>query len=425
MPGRAERCLLPAAADDGNPHVYDRFPNEGDSARAVVLLERSAEEPSNFTTRDLPSLDAEGKGVFARDGLWWYVSPLGSRVLGSEVYYYLLTEGAAEVVKLSDLSRGKRVVALDPVYSRVVIAQPDRRHPEKTELYAARAAGNRTRLLHTVRGEVLSASVSPDGVWLLHTTQENGSTSITRTVWALPLYPFSHPRDIGAEALDTLTWGGLDMNARLNPSFIPSTYGKSEVIISRVVEYTESVKIFDLNMRETTMSWNRRSQSTYLRDTSALSEDGRYLASRRQRDGSAVLSTVAIDRSPRTWSRQPLPAFPGQIVRVQFSPQGDYVLASVQNPDGINRGNLQSLYVAPLDARGQLDTPRLVAQAAFPYTRETPVVALPGDGTLLAYIGPARQLHAVAFDGTGHKLVAENVRGIWSLKERRDVPWVR
>jgi hypothetical protein len=478
LPGSDGNSMVRAISDDGTRLVYDRSnpfkelcsphgPTEGDTfispynlfdAERVLALARLDREGRVLSSAVLADLDAAGSGVFTggpgSSGLWWYSSGSGPVEQGAvrgmspaDLFYYDLSK--REAVQVSDVAAGRRVVAIDPSRPRVVIAagMGDPRGASRyTALYMAGAAGQDARLLQVVPGEVYRASISADGKWLLYNSQQNGD-AITRTVWLLNLdVPGARPAMI-----DRLAWQGIQLNQRLSASFLPpGPDGRVRVVVNRIEGNVESLSIYDVNdpdictsaadsiahapgydprsMFRLSAAYTEPSQpgSAQRRDLSGFSHDGLYIGSRRQEGGTARLEVFGGTSgiTSTVWVRTPLPAYPGQITQTQFTPHDDYLLVSVYNPDGIDRGHVQAIYSARIQGKGELDRPTPIAMAVRPY-EDLPVVALPPAGTMLAYVDPAQELRAVSFDGSESTVVAHNVRAVWSLKPHTELIWAR
>ena len=125
------------------------------------------------------------------------------------------------------------------------------------------------------------------------------------------------------------------------------------------------------------------------------------------------------------WSDTGLPAGADQLARVQIAPRADYVIASLLNPEGMDRGISQALYSIPIEAGSRLGEATLIARPDLPNTQELPTVAVPSGGHVLAYTTPGKELHAVFFDGTGDKVLAKHVAAVWSLGADKALSWWR
>ncbi len=422
------------------PHTAGAGSSDADGSGRVLAL---VELGPDWTIRDsqvLRGLHHDGAGVFAQQGLWWHTRISGSGSFEQEVFYYDWRTGRS--VRVSDTAGGRRVVAFDPRRSRVVIAEAvgePRDAARETVLYLADAWGRPLKQLHRLQGDVYRASVSHDGRWLLYASQYNGdSADITRTIWVVNL------DDVQAHAtvIDRLVWRGIQVNRRLTASFLPATGAQVRLAVSRIEDTVESLSIYTLN-DPLTYPPDRRPTDTYhltaaytepsrpgsanRRDVSGFSYDGLYVGSRRQEGGAAKLEIFggAGGITSTLWTRTRLPAYPDQLARVQFAPRNDYLIASVYNPDGINRGSAQRVYSARIGQEGELSAPQLIATAALPY-ETVPVIALPPDGRVLVYVDTGLELRAVSLDGTTIRAsVATDVRAVWSLTGRADLSWLR
>jgi hypothetical protein len=287
--------------------------------------------------------------------------------------------------------------------------------------------GRNPCLLHAVEGEVYQASWSGDGRWLLYISQQNGMNSITRTAWVVQpdMLPSAGEEQPPARALKILTWRGIQMDARLSASFMPTENGPARVVVDHVEYGVEHVLAHNLEDGTTEVLWRESSDGAYRRDVSAFSHDGGYLASRRDRGDGPIIMALDIGTSWRTWHSGPFPASDSQTVKVQFAPLDDYMIASVQNPEGINRGHTQNIYSMQRPGKGDVAEVRLIAVANMPYDSDAPSIALPANGSMLAYVNADQELHAVFYNGKGDTLVADNVKAVWSLTGKRDLSWWR
>lgn len=435
LPGSDRRSAIRAISNNGTAFVYDRprldagyttapQSHEPDvPGRVLVLAQRTSGEL--VTTTLLPQLDPEGTGTFSAEGLWWSTSSPNTTSFSYEVSYVRGYDGA-NVTRVSDLQSGKRVVAFDPPGSRLVIAedQETRGSYRRSNVYVADATGEHARLLISVEGEVQRASVSQDGRWLLFQAQQN-EANIERSVWVVDLV-----KAYNAVKLDSIAWSGFRANTRLSASFVPSSSGTYSVIVSRTEGDTEGLTLYDLQNDTRVRVWNGPSDGAVRRDLSALSADGRYLSLRQHTGGKSSLGLAGIQPGSPTWSSAPLPAYGSQIVRVQLAPGGmggrpSHLVASVRNPEGISRGDTQSIFSAPLATGGILSGIKQIATANLPYDAATPASTISANGLILAYVSPARELRAVFLDGSGDTLIAPNVRAVWNLLPARDVSWWR
>jgi hypothetical protein len=440
LPGSDGRSSIHATSNDGGMIVYDRpgkdsdyFPEDGAVGEPagrerpgripVMATLPSAGSDGVVTTIPLPQLDSGGTGVFSQKGLWWYSSQPSKGSFGYEVFYYSsYLRDTLGVVRVSDLQSGRRVVAVDPPRSRVVVGETSgdpRGDGRTTRLYLADEVGGNRRLVQTAQGDVYQASVSRDGKWLLYIT-ERYTASIERTVLAVPL-------EGGGEArqLDTLTWSGFEVDRHLSAAYVPSKGGSDRVIVDKVDVGLEQLIIYDLDNRTYDLIWRVPIGSTHQPDLSAFSQDGTMLASRQQYERAAAVQLLWLEGSGVVEQQQGIEVRASQVVKTRFSPRGDFVVATAENLDGIDRGVTQEVYTARIGADRTLGPPERIAAAQLPYDREMPPVALPSEGSLLAYVDKDQDLHAVFYDGAGDVVIEGNVRAVWNLSEANDLGWWR
>ncbi len=440
LPGSDRGSLLRAVSADGKRLVYDVPAGQlgkldfgaGENAPAIqptILRDAGRLQVLAAVTTEgaidlpaAPELGDEGYGLFdeSGNGLWWYGSPTVGGSFGREVFYYSLSDRTVGSVT-RHASRGQSmqkgtVVAVDPQHGRVVLVEGGEGaagEPRTARLSIARADGGQKRQLAALPGDVHEAQISSDGLWLLLTTQENGDL-ITRSVWLLPLdASAAKPR-----LLSKIVWGGSEMNARLSAVFLPHVGGQSEVLVNRVLGDDEMLAMYISGDPSAVYVIKREAEHAYRPDSSGLSHNGNYLAGGRRQGGAAQLELISLPPGTHFPASVRLPAANTQIVSAQFSPQDGYVVASVQNPEGINRGTTQTLYAAPVGKDGSLGTPRRIAVARLSYSGDTPAFALPPGGTFLAYIGEGGQLRAALYNGLEDRIVAEHVGAVWSLQDR-------
>jgi hypothetical protein len=456
LPGSDAQSVVRAISPDGMALVYDRpgrenplsdplaqfgLPDMSQSGRTIVLARLGQDGSAGvLTTIPIPTLHPDGTGNFSQYGLWWK-SPRGPSTFdGYDLLYsrpyYLAPSGT---VRVDTLGQDGRIVALDSPRSRIVIAESigeARSSAKFSRIYIAGPAGENPLLLHELAGDVYQASFSRDGEWLLYVAQENGE-KITRTVWVLPLLEGSAGRP---RKLSSISWSGLEMNVGLTASFLPLE-GRQHVIVSRTDGKTEQLTTYALELRRgeggtiwqiaTSVGANSYTLSSGLGrtgslDAGAFSHDGGYVVSTRRQKGEIAALELG-DRRDGTigWTREPLTVFDQQTVRISFTPHDDYLMAVVRNPDGINRGSTEAVYVVPVED-GRLGQPRYAGGAGIPYSREMPTIALPHDGSVLVYVNPARELKAVFFEEAGDEIsVAQHVKAVWSLHTDTDLTWWR
>jgi hypothetical protein len=461
LPGSDAQSVVRAISADGLEVAYDRPSHENllstpvsgsdpvntdTSERTVVLASLGRDGSAGvLMTIPIPTLHPEGTGVFSQYGLWWY-SPRGRSTFdGYELFYarpYYLAPTAT--VRVSTSGEGARIAALDPPRSRIVIAESigeSRSSAKRNRLFIAGPAGEDPQLLHDLAGDVYQASFSPDGQWLLYVAQENGAR-ITRTVWALPLLEGGRGRP---RQLSRISWSGIEMDVGLSASFLPVN-GRQQVVVSRADGKTEQLTIYALELKRnergvvwqavTSVGANTHTISTTLGrsnrlDAGAFAHDGSYIVSTRRQNGEiwAPEGAAALELGDRrdgslTWTRRPLTVFDQQTVRITFAPRDDYLAVVVRNHDGINRGSTEGVHIVPVDD-GHLGEPRYAGGASIPYSRVMPTIALPPDGSVLAYVNAARELKAISFDDMEETHLAHNVKAVWSLRSDPALTWWR
>lgn len=222
------------------------------------------------------------------------------------------------------------------------------------------------------------------------------------------------------------------MDIRLSAAFLPQNGASPKqlpsVIVDRVLSNTETLTVHDLGTFRTTVVWQGTPDGSYGRTMSGLAYNGEYLATRRQLGRTGQLEVVGLQpqEGRKLWSGADLLTYPDQIVKMQFAPRDNFIITSVQNPDGINRGVAQDLYSAKVGPSGALDgEPRHIGVANLPYVQDYAPVALPAAGYLLAYVSPASELHVVFLDGSSDTVIEQNVAAAWALKSKTNLSWWR
>jgi hypothetical protein len=439
LPGSDRNSAVHAISTANKAFVYDRPSEELDYLASGLRDDAMARDPLRqgrgdrvpvlaglsksgvLTVIALPELDSAGMGVFAARGLWWYSSQPSKGSFGYETFFlsdYL--PFSQDVVRVSDLQAGKRVAAVDPQRSRVVMAEvagEARSSVRKTYLYLADARGHDGRLLQTVDGDVVDASVSSDGRWLLYSARQD-SAAISKALYVLSL---EEKQGTGGASpsprlLDTLSWSGMPLSAHLSGGFLPADdAGQIRVVVSRSEESVESLRVFNLDNGQTDFSWSGQTDGIVRTGLTVMSSDGKFLAYRRQDGNDFTLQFLNLQTVPAGKSQATLRAFPGTEARVQISPGADYVIASLFSPDGISRSIEQAVYSFRISDDGKPGSGLLVAKPTLPYMEEYPALAMPPGGYLLAYVNTAKELRAVGYGGDGDTLVARGVGAVWSL----------
>ena len=228
--------------------------------------------------------------------------------------------------------------------------------------------------------------------------------------------------------METLSRDAARNYSDLSAAFIPGTNSGDKVVVSRNGGNTQSLSIYDAWYSWPFYVWSGTQSGTYWHTLSGFSHDGQYLVSCRQDSKGATLELMGLQQEGNRWSGVSLQGSIDQMVRTQFAPNDDYVVATVQNPRGSYRGTRQTIYAAHIGKDGKLGKAQQLASDALAYTFDSPTIATPAEGSLLAYINTAQQLNAVFYDGTNSKspmLIAKGVKAVWSLNGKTDLAWKR
>jgi hypothetical protein len=105
---------------------------------------------------------------------------------------------------------------------------------------------------------------------------------------------------------------------------------------------------------------------------------------------------------------------PGQLVDATFAPRDDFVIFTLRNPEGINKGTIEPILAWPAPPTAG-SPPILLAQPRRVFDAGLPTVALPAAGALAVFITPASELHARTLDGVEERTLAANVEAVWAL----------
>ena len=203
----------------------------------------------------LYGLNGLGHGVFSRTGLWWYSGWYSTSADGSfrqeEILFCECKAGADRIVRISNPFGTSRVIAFDPQRDRVVMSQPMVSTPfggVETNIYVTDASGNTPVRVQPVEGEVQTASVSPDGHWLLVSTLRTSST-MQKAVWLLPLEgvgdkPGSTQSYPAVRRVDVMQWPRSGAAPVLNAAFTPGDSSPAQVIVERIEGEIERLTIY-------------------------------------------------------------------------------------------------------------------------------------------------------------------------------------
>lgn len=444
LPGSDGNSTVRALAPDGSAFVYDRPKSKEEShlpphdsstvvgsERILVVAHLGADRGSIVALIPLPQLDWAGTGTFSAKGLWWYNSQPPNTQSGYGVSYVAWdAPGTLSVSQLSDMKRpGKRVLVVDPHRGRVVLAEEKRDQSNRvveTRLLLADARGERTTPLYTIYDEVRSGAINKDGNWLLLITQPGrGALARSVRVARLPSADVLLRQEWETRTLRRIAWSDPQEETRLSASFLPTEGGQAQVIINWVVRDSESLTLQDLDTGEYTRLWNGTPEAEYTPTLSAFTQDGDYLAIGRQAGDNAILGVAGIRPRSRLWSSAALRSVNTWIAKTHFSPEDDYVLASVQKLPSSKLPEYESIYAAHRGEEGKLTDANRLAVAYLPHDTNKPGYALPPEGSFFLYISRYNQLRAVEYSGKGDTEVAEGVSAVWSLGEKRDLSWRR
>ena len=418
LPGSDAQSRVRGRAPDAQTFLYDRAPGAAPSGcllpcdprlRQVVLVRQGRAGPPTIQVvgGDLP---AEGSATFTRDGsgLWWSA--------GGRTWYGDLTHR-----KMTDVLRahpGWRVAALDPSQGRILLAGPAAGTPPGTPLILADATGQALDPPPpAMPGTVLRALFSADGSHLVYLAQQTSGQTI-RALWQMDL---QHP-EYALHELGWLPWGEIQAVGWLG-AFLPPSPADAAVLIYRLDARGEQVVQVNLGEGGAIRLWSGQARELH-GNTAAISPDGRTLALHNAQGVASTLDLVALDGGVAARAF-PAPAYGGQSVHAAFSPGGDYVIYTVHNPDGIQRGYVQPIYSLPVDAPAGTAPLVLDRNAVMPYDPGLAVVALPPGGELLLYVRAGGTLEATTFDGAARATLGTGVDAVWSLRDPGPWSWVR
>jgi hypothetical protein len=417
LPGSDGQSRVRGRAPDGTAFLYDRGPGWESGAcrlscttgrRQVVLAWWDGAGPLNTQVvgGDLPP---DGSATFAGDRarFWW--------VAGGRTWYVDLAQGQA-----ADVTAGRpgwRVTALAPTRGRVLLAGPVEGGSGRTPLALADAGGQAVQPLLPAEGTVLSAMFSADGDYLVYLTQQTAAQTV-RALWRIDLRT---PGAAGHE-LAWLPWGGLATPVWLG-AFLPPGAGADVAWIYRLDGRGETVSQVNLRTGGVSLLWTGQAEDLH-GTTAVVSPDGHTLAIHDWQGAASTLVLVAVD-GPAPARAFPAPVFGGQSVQAAFAPGGDYVVYTVHNPDGIERGYVQPIYSLPTTAPAGTAPLVLARDAVWPYDRTLATLAFPPGGDLLLYVRAGGTLEATTLDGAARATLRQGVDAVWSVRDPGAWAWVR
>lgn len=418
LPGSDGQSRVRGRAPTGQAFLYDRAPGVAPGAcllpcasdrRQVVLARPGPTGPpaTQVVGGDLPT---DGSATFTGDGSrWWWTAD-------GRTWY--CDPAARQITDVLGTHPGWQLLALDPGQGRILLAVPLDPGTDRTPLFLADAGGETaTPLAPAASGTILNATFSADGTYLVYLTQQP-TTPIVRTLWRVDL---RDPAQAQHE-LEWLPWGGIQTPVWLG-AFLPPPPVGDTVLIYRLDGEGAAITGVNLRTGGRTTLWTGQARELH-GNTTAISPDGRTLALHDPQGiaSKLVLAPVAGDGPGRTF---PAPAYTGQSIHAAFAPHSDYVIYTVQNPDGLERGYTQPIYTLPITASTGTAPLSLARDAVLPYDRTLATMAFPPGGELLLYVSAGGSLQAVTFDGAARVTLGSGVDAIWSLRDPAPWAWVR
>lgn len=444
LPGSDKNSAIRAWEPSGQTFVYDRSSKccptatpatplagvmEANSPlpaarREIVMVDMN---PHGMKTTVLPGLDPGGAGIIGADGLWWHNQSMMWDGYPQDAVYYVPRSGNGSTSPhmVAGQSSDRKVIAFDPANSRLVISEASKdpaSGEETTRLYLTEAGGENPVLLPGAGGSVRSASVSPDGRWLLYVSEQRKDAGTLRRAWAQSLQP-DDEEVYPHFALLEPDYSARSPIERLNLKFVPSSGRPTRVLVTYVQGGIESLSGYDLETHREYSIWAGRTAGFASEDVAGFSPGGDYLASPRRYETGNLLEMIRLSRPDyQRWFNVPLPMPEDRPAEVSFSPLGDYILAAVKNYRHL-RGRLsQNLYAAQVDDAGGLHQVKLLAITLL---SGVPTVATPRSGKFLAYIDNQGDLHSLHYDGTRDLIIAHDVTAVWNLGENPSLAWNR
>lgn len=446
VPNSDGESTVYAVAPGGSVFIYDQPGTEGDFLRPPLKRDSMVPDPftpphparvpvvarlnsdGTWTTLPLPQLDSKGSGMFTGRGLWWWGGSGGPD--GRTTYYQAdYMDPASGVVPVSSNEPDMFLAALDARRSRVILTRSDGAwgKPDRgTYLYVAGADGSNPRLLLRVQGDVLQARVSEDGRWLLYLTQVLSADLVIQTAWVLPLERGTE--GIGSyrpRQLQILSQRSFGKGSYLTAAFLPQAGDPlPKVIIDCVRDTVETVTVHDLADFAATRVWEGPHEVAYPYGVSraGFSGSGSFLAFPELKDPVYSVRLVGLRQRMGLQATTTIPVDPDQTMRVQFPPGDHYVIAEQRVGDP---GTARAVYAVTISRSGEIQEKSMKQIARVePYAEAgLQSTALSYNGSIMTYINPSHELHAVWLDGSADTLLARDVASVWSLLERPDLQW--
>ncbi|MDQ2808200.1 MAG: hypothetical protein M3Z04_14995, partial [Chloroflexota bacterium] len=455
LPGSDGASRVRAVAADGQRFVYDRPAlGGGTGTPAVMPVPRADFWLPSFTAgaarvavlaqlggaggpvvQPLPApLDGSGFGVFLGDVLWWYAPHADLGYYSYTVVYYDLESHTSGVI--AGPSGRVQPVAWSPDGSRAVLAtysSVPAGAPPQAQLSLVDAHGQRQGtpgplqgILGTVEGTLGAAGISPDGRYLFVQTSERGST--THTLFLADLKPPSGHTPGSFTSVEGLNVprgvsGGLTAAWMVSPTrLLIDTWSGTQERLALLDPNTDAAFFNDganvaPQTRRRQSLWQGLSHPDTL-DVAALAADGGRVAWRyRAADGADRL--LAVDRQSGQQREIALSAVGNRSWEGAFTPQGNYLIYGSYRLDGSAAGRLTPVFSWPLHDSGP---PVRLGERVW--DAQLPSLVLPAAGSLIAFVTPQHELHAVTPDGRTDLPIATGVAAIWNLHRPPNPGWL-
>jgi hypothetical protein len=311
-----------------------------------------------------------------------------------------------------------------------------------TSLYIAGPLGDNPFLLHEPAGDVDGAAFSPDGRWLVYSTEQNNETS-SRRLWvsrvpeSAGVGVYGRPRQLGF-----LQWQDEGAGADLTGQFLYSHNGETLLAATRRTGYGKRLSVYSLTDSDSAnldgFGWPTGAirtfasqielvepESIYGHTASVFAHKGLMFANHWQQGLRSQLSIYSRegDRTMRYTFTFPLSG--SRPAQLYFSPFDDYLVASLSVRPGTAPESVENVYVTPVTRDRPPGAPQFLVAARRQQSPELPTLALPASGTHLVYINDAQALRSARYTGEKDTLLAEHVAAVWDLKAEPDSTLLR
>ena len=455
LPGSDATSRVRAVTADGQRFVYDR-PAQGSAtgipiatpvpradfwlpslaagaARVAVLAQIGAGGAPVVQPLAAP-LDGSGFGVFLGDVLWWYAPHADLGYYSYSVIYYDLRSGASG--EIAGPSGRVQPVAWTPDGSRAVLAayaSVPAGAPPQAQLYLVDAHGQRQGtpgpvqgLLGTVEGTLGAAGISPDRRYLF--VQTVGRSSTAHTLDLADISPVTGGVEGSLRQVEALNVpsggvGGLSAAWIVSPTrLLIDTWTGTQERLALLDPNTDATFFTDgANVAPQTRRWQSLWQGLAHPDTpdvAAIAADGGRVAWRyRAADGTDRL--LVVDRQTGQPREIALSDVGNRSLDMTFTPAGDYLIYGSYRLDGSPAGRLTPVFSWPIQAGG---LPVRLGERVW--DAQLPSLVLPAAGSLVAFITPQHELHAITPDGRTDLPIASGVAAIWNLHRPPNPGWI-